>query len=84
MQNMERNRTNANSARPFVGELRHAFDRCPELFALQGHRIRLIFWQHAFVVWKIAGEFAAQQQAVTQLEEQVILIARKLHDGSGI
>ena len=70
----------ADRARPLVGELRHAFDRAAQFFALQRHRVRLLFRQHAFVIRKIAGQLAAQQQAVAELEKQMIFVARKLHD----
>ena len=42
----------------------------------------VIFGQHAFVVGKIAGKFAGDQEAVAYLEEEVIVVAG--YDGLGI
>ncbi len=67
-----------DSARTFVGELRHTLDGLAQLFAIQSHRVRLVLRQHPFEIGKVAGQLPAEQQTLAKLEEQVILVAGKL------
>ncbi len=68
----------ANGSRTFIGELRDAFDGGAQFFALQNHGVRMILRQHALEIREIAGQLAAQQQALADCEEQVVIVAGEL------
>src|ERR1700722_9219447 len=60
-----------------IRKLRDAFDRLAQFLPLQNHRIRMILWKHTLEIWKVPSQLAAQQQALAELKEQVIVVARE-------
>src|SRR5579871_3157948 len=68
-----------NGARTLVGKLRNTLNRFAQLLAIERDLVRMILGKHAVEVGKISRELAAQQQTVAKLKEQVIVVARKLH-----
>src|SRR5215831_17553172 len=70
---------NTNRTRAFIRELRHSLDRRPEFIPLQRYGIGLILRQNAFEVREIAGQLPRQEHSITQFEEQVIVVARKVN-----
>src|SRR5579872_1727328 len=68
-----------NGAGAFIGELGDAFDRFPQFLAVERHRMRMILGQYPLEVREVPGKLSAQQQAIAELEEQMVLVAGKLN-----
>ena len=70
---------NADGLRPLVRKLRHTFDRRFQFVLLHDQSVRVFFRKHPLVIGKIARQFPAQQQALVDPKEQMIVVARELN-----
>ena len=67
----------ANGLGSFIGELRHTLDSGTDLVLVQRRGERIVFGQDPLVVRKIARQFTREQEALADLKEQMIFVARK-------